>query len=111
VQALLAAGYVVYAISPMQVARYRERHSTSGRSQTPRMLICWPSSSGSTGSITARSPAIVKSPSTSRSPPGPPDGDLVASAAGECVAVGELTDRDQLGARVRISYQRGKDSL
>jgi transposase len=30
VQALLAAGYVVYAINPMQVARYRERHSPSG---------------------------------------------------------------------------------
>ena len=30
VQALLAAGYVVYAINPLQVARYRERHSTSG---------------------------------------------------------------------------------
>jgi len=30
VQALLAAGYQVYAINPMSVARYRERHSTSG---------------------------------------------------------------------------------
>ena len=30
VQALLAAGYVVFAINPMQVARYRERHSPSG---------------------------------------------------------------------------------
>jgi transposase len=30
VQALLAAGYQVYAINPMQVARYRERHSPSG---------------------------------------------------------------------------------
>ena len=30
VQALLATGYVVFAINPMQVARYRERHSTSG---------------------------------------------------------------------------------
>jgi hypothetical protein len=30
VQALLAAGYLVYAVNPMQVARYRERHSTSG---------------------------------------------------------------------------------
>jgi transposase len=30
VQALLAAGYQVYALNPMQVARYRERHSTSG---------------------------------------------------------------------------------
>jgi transposase len=30
VQALLAAGYIVYPINPMQVSRYRERHSTSG---------------------------------------------------------------------------------
>ena len=70
VQALLAAGYVVYAINPMQVARYRERHSRSARSPIRRMPICWPRSSGSTGRITARSPAIPRSPSTSRSPPG-----------------------------------------
>jgi Transposase/Transposase IS116/IS110/IS902 family len=30
VQALLAAGYVVCAVNPRQVARYRERHGTSG---------------------------------------------------------------------------------
>jgi transposase len=30
VAALVAAGYQVYAINPMRVARYRERHSTSG---------------------------------------------------------------------------------
>jgi transposase len=30
VQALVAAGYQVYAINPVSVARYRERHSTSG---------------------------------------------------------------------------------
>ena len=30
VQALIAAGYQVYAINPMSVARYRQRHSTSG---------------------------------------------------------------------------------
>jgi len=30
VQALLAAGYLVFAINPLQVARYRERHSPSG---------------------------------------------------------------------------------
>ncbi|TMQ80545.1 IS110 family transposase [Actinomadura soli] len=30
VTALVAAGYQVFAINPMQVARYRERHSTSG---------------------------------------------------------------------------------
>lgn len=28
--ALVAAGYQVYAINPMSVARYRDRHSTSG---------------------------------------------------------------------------------
>ena len=30
VQALIAAGYQVYALNPMSVARYRERHVTSG---------------------------------------------------------------------------------
>jgi transposase len=30
VQALIAAGYTVYAVNPRQVARYRERHSNSG---------------------------------------------------------------------------------
>jgi hypothetical protein len=30
VSALVAAGYQVFAINPMSVARYRERHSTSG---------------------------------------------------------------------------------
>jgi transposase len=30
VAALVSAGYEVFAINPMQVARYRERHSTSG---------------------------------------------------------------------------------
>ena len=35
VQALLATGYLVYAINPLQVARYRERHSTSGGKSDP----------------------------------------------------------------------------
>jgi transposase len=30
VQALIAAGYTVYAVNPLQAARYRERHGTSG---------------------------------------------------------------------------------
>jgi transposase len=30
VQAIIAAGYQVYAINPLQVARYRERHGVSG---------------------------------------------------------------------------------
>ena len=36
VQALIAAGYLVFAINPVQVARYRERHSTSGGEVRPR---------------------------------------------------------------------------
>lgn len=35
VQALVAAGYTVYAINPVQVARYRERHGTSGAKSDP----------------------------------------------------------------------------
>jgi transposase len=35
VQALLAAGYRVWAINPLQVARYRERHSVSGAKSDP----------------------------------------------------------------------------
>jgi transposase len=35
VQALIAAGYRVYAINPLQVARYRERRSVSGAKSDP----------------------------------------------------------------------------
>jgi len=35
VQALIAAGYTVYAVNPLQVARYRERHGTSGAKSDP----------------------------------------------------------------------------
>jgi Transposase/Transposase IS116/IS110/IS902 family len=35
VQALLAVGYVVYAINPLQAARYRERHGSSGAKSDP----------------------------------------------------------------------------
>ena len=35
VQALLAAGYQVYAINPLSAARYRERHVTSGAKSDP----------------------------------------------------------------------------
>ena len=33
--ALVAAGYRVFAIDPMQLARYRERHTTSGATEQP----------------------------------------------------------------------------
>ena len=35
VQALLAAGYLVFAVNPLSVARYRERHATSGAKSDP----------------------------------------------------------------------------
>jgi hypothetical protein len=35
VQALVAAGYLVYAINPYSVARYRDRHGTSGAKSDP----------------------------------------------------------------------------
>lgn len=35
VQALIATGYVVYAINPMQASRYRERHASSGAKSDP----------------------------------------------------------------------------
>ena len=35
VAALLAAGYTVYAVNPLQAARYRERHGVSGAKSDP----------------------------------------------------------------------------
>jgi transposase len=35
VQALIAAGYTVYPINPLQVARYRQRHGTAGGKSDP----------------------------------------------------------------------------
>lgn len=35
VRGLLAAGYVLYAVNPLAVARYRERHATSGAKSDP----------------------------------------------------------------------------
>jgi transposase len=35
VAALVAAGYVVYAVNPLQSARYRERHGVSGAKSDP----------------------------------------------------------------------------
>jgi transposase len=56
VQALLAGGYDVFAIKPLSVARYRERHSIPVPNRMPVMRMCWPRSCAWTGRITARSP-------------------------------------------------------
>ena len=39
VAALIAAGYTVFAINPLQVARYRQRHSVSGAKLSTRCLM------------------------------------------------------------------------
>jgi len=57
VAALAATGYEVFAINPMSVARYRERHSTSGAKSDAAVRTCWPRSSGWTGPIIGRWPA------------------------------------------------------
>ena len=43
VQALLAAGYTVYAINPLQASRYRQRHGVSGAKSDPCLLYTSPS--------------------------------------------------------------------
>src|SRR3954467_6817320 len=66
VSALAAAGYQVFALNPVQVARYRDRHGASGATRGPRRprptavtRTCWPRSSASIGPTTGRSPGTV----------------------------------------------------
>jgi transposase len=56
VGALVAAGYEVFGINPLSVARYRERNSTSGAKSDARTRTCGPRSSGWTGAIIGRWP-------------------------------------------------------
>ena len=66
VGALVAAGYTVYGLNPLSVARYRERHSTPGPSPMPRTRTCWPRSSAWTGPPTAPSRVTVRQVRRSR---------------------------------------------
>jgi len=52
VEALAAAGYVVFAVNPLAVARYRDRHHVSGRSLMPVTPNCWPIWCAPTDTIT-----------------------------------------------------------
>ena len=71
VQALVAAGYVVYAINPIQAARYRERHTSSGAKSDPAMRTCSPRSSVPTETTIAGSRATVSALRSSRPWHGP----------------------------------------
>jgi transposase len=71
VQALLAAGYRVYAINPRQAARYRERYSTSGAKSDQGDAHVLAELVGLDRMRTARSPATASWPRPSRSLPAP----------------------------------------
>ena len=53
VGALLAAGYQVYAVNPLAVSRYRDRHTVSGAKSDKATPSCWPTWSAPTGATTA----------------------------------------------------------
>ena len=61
VQALLAAGYQVWAVNPIQAARYRERHTSSGAKSDPGDAHVL-AESASTAPTTARSPVTPPLP-------------------------------------------------
>ena len=70
VAALIAAGYQLYAVNPLAVARYRDRHHVSGAKSTA-MPNCWPTWCAPTGTTIASSPATAPMPRRSRCSPGP----------------------------------------
>ena len=69
--ALAAAGYQVFAVNPLAVARYRDRHHVSGANRMPPMPNCWPIWYAPIGTTIARSPATVSTRRRSRCSPGP----------------------------------------
>ena len=71
VGALVAAGDQVYAINPLAVSRYRDRHQVSGPSPMPGTPRSWPIWSAPTGTTTARLLATASWPRRSRSWPAP----------------------------------------
>jgi transposase len=66
VTALVAAGYQVVAVNPLQAARYRERHTVSGAKATPVTHMCWPTWSAPTPTSCARSLGTAPRPKRSR---------------------------------------------
>jgi transposase len=60
VTALVASGYQVYAVNPLSVARYRERHSVSGAKSDAGMRGCWLTWCAPTLRGTARWPGTAR---------------------------------------------------
>ena len=86
VSSLVAAGYEIYAINPLAVARYRDRHGISGASPTRATPSSSPTSCAPTGTTTGRSQETPSSPRRSRSSPGRTRVHLGPSAPGERAA-------------------------
>jgi Transposase len=66
VEALIAAGYRVYAINPLAAARYRDRHHVSGPSPMLGTPNCWLIWCAPTATTTAGSPVTLQMPTRSR---------------------------------------------
>jgi hypothetical protein len=70
VAALVAAGYRVFAVNPRQVARYRERHASSGAKSDAGTRMRWPTWFAPTPTSYARSPGTAHWSRESRLSPG-----------------------------------------
>jgi transposase len=70
VEALIAAGYQVYAINPKQASRFKERYGVSGAKAIRATHTRWRTWSGSTGTRCARSLVTRRRLRRSRSSPG-----------------------------------------
>ena len=82
VEALIAAGYTVYPVNPLQAARYRERQSCSGaKSDAGDAHVL--ADVGWTGPTTGPWPGTASWPSRSSCCPRPSEADLVPAAARE----------------------------
>lgn len=66
VSALVAAGYQVFAVNPLAVARYRDRHHISGPSLMSGMPSCWPIWCAPIGTTIDQSLGIAQQPRRSR---------------------------------------------
>ena len=70
VEALIAAGYQVYAINPLAAARYRDRHHVSGAKSDAGTPNSWRIWCAPTDTTTAGSPVALLMRRRSRSWPG-----------------------------------------
>ncbi len=70
VAALVAAGYTVFAVNPLQAARFRERSGVSGAKSDAADATCWPTWCAPIHTSCGRWPATAPKPRRSRSSPG-----------------------------------------